>query len=44
LVTGRTSGDVTCDTRFGCGRRAEPRGKVDDPLENDAMSARLAAE
>jgi hypothetical protein len=39
-----TSGDVMHDTPFACGRRAGPRGNVRDPLENDAMTAQLAAD
>jgi hypothetical protein len=41
---GGTSTDVTSDTPFGCARRAGPRGKVRDLLENDAMLAPPAAE
>ena len=41
---GRTSDDVMRDTSFARARRAGPRGKVRDPLENRAMTAQLAAE
>jgi hypothetical protein len=43
-VTRRTRARVTRDTSRACGCRAAARGKVHDPLENDAMAVSLDAE
>jgi hypothetical protein len=43
LVTHRTYVRVTRDTSRACGRLAAARGKVRDPLENDAIDSLLDA-